>query len=937
MKQTGILKIQIFFFIILLASSPFITPSSGTDLSSEYLKVGIYDNPPKLFVDENNSPKGIFPGLITDIAEKEKWKLKFIPVTFKQGLDGLENGMIDIMQDVAWSQKRSQLYGFTNETVMVSWGRIYKKKGLNINTLIDLKGKRIAHMDGGIYSQGPDGIKTLMNKFELEAAFIPVKGYQQVFEYIDQGKADAGVVNRLFGKTNKQKYNIDNTPILISPISIRFAFNKENPATPYLIRTIDSHLIQLKNDENSIYYQLIDDYIREPREIVPLFFKNLLIFLSILTAVFVAVGIIYNRQAKKKTIQLLKTGKELKESEKKFRTIFENLQDVYFNTTLSGIFKDISPSAEMIFGFSPDELINKPVDQIYNNISDRETLIDLLMKQHSVRDYELLCRKKNTELIWVSLNADLYQDDSGDPAGITGVLRDITLRKNAEKELIKREERFREMARLLPCGIVETDIELNVTYANQTGLEMFGYTQADIEMGLNSRSVIHPDDLQTAQDNIKKHLKGESISPVEYKMIRKDGSIVIVLWNSNPIKHKEQVVGFRGSFVDLTESKRLQKEIIRTQRLESTGILAGGIAHDFNNILLGLFGNIALAKGELSSKDNAFKLIEEAEKSMARAKDLTTQLSTFAQGGDPIKRAITIDQIIRETANFNLAGSNIKMIMEKPESLWQINADKGQISQVISNLVINARQAMPDGGSIKIKIENAALSENDFTSLQLDQYVKISISDEGTGISEEYLEKIFDPYFTTKQDGSGLGLSVVHSIIMKHNGYIYVNSQLGKGTTFVFYLPAAEKTVMDNEDSLMPLNNSIGDQSIRILLMDDDPLVREVSKKMLEKLGHTADVSIDGLQTLKKYKKAFEKNNPYALVIMDLTIPGGMGGKEAVKELLLFDPKAKVVVASGYSNDPVLANYKDHGFKARVTKPYTVENITHVIDMALFS
>ena len=244
---------------------------------------------------------------------------------------------------------------------------------------------------------------------------------------------------------------------------------------------------------------------------------------------------------------------------------------------------------------------------------------------------------------------------------------------------------------------------------------------------------------------------------------------------------------------------------------------------------------------------------------------------------------------------------------------------------------------MPEGGSLKIKLENAAISENDFSTLKLDQYVKISITDEGTGISEKHLEKIFDPYFTTKQDGSGLGLAIVHSIILKHNGYIYVNSRLGKDTTFVIYLPAAGPGDRrePNTDNLSIAD--IGDRSIRILLMDDDPLVIDVSKKMLNKLGHFVDVCEDGNQAIEKYTRAMTQNTPYDLVIMDLTIPGGMGGQKAIKKLLLIDSEAKVVVASGYSTDPVLANYKKYGFKAIATKPYTVEKIKQVIDKALYS
>ncbi len=322
---------------------------------------------------------------------------------------------------------------------------------------------------------------------------------------------------------------------------------------------------------------------------------------------------------------------------------------------------------------------------------------------------------------------------------------------------------------------------------------------------------------------------------------------------------------------------------------------------------------------------------------MSRARNLTTQLLTFAQSGDPVKSAVTIEQIIRETANFNLSGSNIKITMEHPEELWQVSADKSQISQVIANIVINARQAMLDGGALIIKIENAALSEKDYATLELEKYVKISITDEGQGISERNLEKIFDPYFTTKQDGSGLGLAIVNSIILKHNGYIYVNSELEKGTQFVIYLPAVENALDKKNHSNNPTASNIEKRSVNILIMDDDQLVLDVTTRILKKLGHTVVSCTNGNEAIDAYKQAIESASGFDIVIMDLTIPGGMGGQEANQELLKIDPLATVVVSSGYSNDPVLANFRDFGFKAIVTKPYTLEKIKQVIDNVLSS
>jgi CheY-like chemotaxis protein len=319
---------------------------------------------------------------------------------------------------------------------------------------------------------------------------------------------------------------------------------------------------------------------------------------------------------------------------------------------------------------------------------------------------------------------------------------------------------------------------------------------------------------------------------------------------------------------------------------------------------------------------------------MSRAKDLTTQLLTFSQDGDLEKTDITLDQIVRDTALFHLAGSNIKISLEKPESLWQVNADKSQISQVISNLVLNARQAMPNGGTLSIRMENTVISENDYSSFELDRYVKLTIADQGIGIPEKYFEKIFDPYFTTKQEGSGLGLAVVHSIILSHHGYIYVNSRPGEGTTFVIYLPIAsgKDPVPQRLERFVATNGDI--KPCRVLVMDDDPLVREVSVRMLNKLGHTVDLCKDGQSAIDLHRQAFENNTLYDLIILDLTIPGGMGAKDTIQPLLDIDPDARVIVASGYSNDPVLSDFAAYGFKATAAKPYTVDKLAHAIGQA---
>lgn len=379
--------------------------------------------------------------------------------------------------------------------------------------------------------------------------------------------------------------------------------------------------------------------------------------------------------------------------------------------------------------------------------------------------------------------------------------------------------------------------------------------------------------------------------------------------------------------IDITERKRMEDEILKVQKLESLSILAGGIAHDFNNVLTGILGSISLAKMRTPSDDTMLKTLNEAEKGCFRARELTQQLITFARGGAPVKKILSLIDLIIESTTFTLSGSGTRPEFHIADDLWPADVDEGQISQVINNLVLNADQAMPQGGIIEITCENIQLNDA-IIPLQKGKYVKIMIKDHGIGIPKENLQRIFDPYFTTKQKGSGLGLATTYSIINKHNGHISAESELGKGTTFSIFLPASEKESEIRKD----IKEKYVIRSGRILIMDDDAIVRDVAGEMLTALGYEVDIVEDGITAIERYKKAREANSPFDAVIMDLTIPGGMGGKEAINKLLAIDSAARVIVSSGYSRDPVMSDYKRYGFSGVVSKPYTLAELSRVVN-----
>lgn len=380
------------------------------------------------------------------------------------------------------------------------------------------------------------------------------------------------------------------------------------------------------------------------------------------------------------------------------------------------------------------------------------------------------------------------------------------------------------------------------------------------------------------------------------------------------------------SVSDISDYVRMMRELEKIQRLESLGQLGGGIAHDFNNLLTGILGNISLAMGE-STEKHVQELLNDSLIATNKASALAKKLQVFAKGGDPIKKTQNISHLIRETARFTLSGANVECHLDIPDDLSPVDIDPSQISQVIGNLVLNSVHAMPDGGDLYISAKEVPLSQIKSLPLKGNKYLEIVIRDTGMGITPENLEKIFEPYFTTKKTGSGLGLAICFSIMINHNGFITVDSKIGEGTTFYIYLEASKEKIK----SIMPTED-VKDKQIHghVLIMDDEEIVRMVISKLLESVGLTSETARDGEEAIKLYKKNSKTDKKFDAVIMDLTIPGGMGGEEAIKKLLKFDPKAKVIVSSGYADNQVLANYQEHGFKAILPKPFTIEQFKKV-------
>lgn len=419
------------------------------------------------------------------------------------------------------------------------------------------------------------------------------------------------------------------------------------------------------------------------------------------------------------------------------------------------------------------------------------------------------------------------------------------------------------------------------------------------------------------------------------EFINKDETRIPVEGSMSPIMANGKLSGILILARDLTERKKMEEELLKIQKFESIGALAGGIAHDYNNILAVIMGNISLAQTYLDTDDRVFQLLTEAEKASEVAKKLTTRLLTFSKGGSPVRKVVHIAPILMGAVDFTLSGSNVKSDFSIPNDLRLIEVDESQIGQAIYNIVVNAMEAMPGGGTINVRAENARISPENNPAPNETNYLKISIKDHGTGIPEEILGKISDPYFSTKdmgtQKGIGLGLSISQSIIKRHGGYIDIESKVGTGTTFFIYLPATGKKISRKVPVKKPLKESHISGEGRILVMDDEEMIRDLAGQMLGRLGYDVALSGDGAEAIDIYTEAMKSERPFDLVVLDLTIRGGIGGKETISKLIEIDPGIKAIVSSGYSDSSVMSDYKSYGFKGSIAKPYKLEELDNIL------
>ena len=636
----------------------------------------------------------------------------------------------------------------------------------------------------------------------------------------------------------------------------------------------------------------------------------------------------------------------LRKSEERFRSFVENANDIVYSLSLQGLFTYVSPNWKDVFGYEIPETVGKPYQQFIHpdDLDGCAAYFHRLMETGGkLSDIEFRVRHHDGTWFWYSAKAALLQDSDSNESIFLGIGRDISERKNNENALRESEQALRLKTALLEAqsnatldGVLVVNNDRQRVFINRRFIELFEVPDSaliDESVAVLLKHVVslvrQPEAFVKKVTYLHEHPNETSHDEVEFR-----NGMVMDRYSAPVLSAEGKHYGRIWTFRDITDEKLFEVERLKIEKLESLGVLAGGIAHDFNNILAGIMGGISFAQEFIPAGHPSYRPLETAEKASLRAAELARQLITFAKGGELVKKAVSVRHIVEESVSFALGGSNVKGSIIIPETLHAIMADEGQISQAFNNLIINAKQAMPEGGTVTVTALNVVLPALNQFGLPAGKYVKISCSDQGCGISEADLIKIFDPYFTTKTAGNGLGLASVYSILSKHGGSVTVSSVLGEGAAFTVYLPSDGEPCRKHEAD--PEAPACGVHTGgAVLVMDDDKIVRELTTNMLSHLGYQATTCEDGARAIALFKAAKASGTPFKAIIMDLTIPGGMGGKDAAEQILALDPQTCLIVSSGYSNDPVMSDFAAYGFSGAVAKPYRINDLGQLLSSVL--
>lgn len=635
-------------------------------------------------------------------------------------------------------------------------------------------------------------------------------------------------------------------------------------------------------------------------------------------------GEVHGVMSSRDVTERIEAEEKSREAEERYRALVEHSYDMIIEVSADGRFLFANRNHETYLGYDSSELIEKSVFDFIHP-EDKSfamgTFMEAARNLTSTVPITFRYRHKDGSWRWLESIGKPFKTVSGEIRGVI-TSRDITERRLEEEKRREIEERLRTLVEHSYDIIVEASADGRLLYINPAFKDLLGYEPEEV-INTDVFENIHEQDRPSVISEFTKTLTNDSAGHAVYRYRHKNGDWYWIESTGNTYRTSGGELRAVIASRDITERKKMEEELLKAQKLESLSVLAGGIAHDFNNLLTIVLGNMNIARMGMDSNDKSNKRLEEAEKAIERATGLTRQLLTFAKGGAPDKKSMSVKELLRESTLFALGGSNVKGQFFINDDLHKLDIDEGQIDQVINNLIINAKQAMAGGGVINVGAENKILESGNVFNLPAGNYVKIYVKDHGIGIPEQYQQRIFDPFFTTKEKGSGLGLATSYSIIKQHKGHIAVRSIPGSETVFTIYLPVSKQGVQTAEEKInIPINGEGN-----ILIVDDDEMIARVLGEITTKLGYTPLIVNTSSEAIKSYSNYMKSGKKFNAVILDLTMPGDLGGKETLKRLKELDPDVKAVITSGYFADGSMSEYIDFGFKAYIPKPYNIQDI----------
>ena len=891
-------------------------------------------------LNKNNEHIGIIADYYKIFTKLLGREIELIPTkTWKQTLEYAKSRKCDIISTAAITEKRKEYLAFTAPYLKTPIVIATKSKEIFIRDLKSILNKTFTAVKD--YSH----VKLLRKQFPA-IKIKEVKNVASGLREVSTGKAFGFI-----GAIPSIAYEIQNNNLFDLKISGTTGYSFD-----LSIAVRNDHLILLSIFQKAInsiskqkHKEISDKWI--PINYVQGFDYSL--FWKIIAGISVIVLLIlfWNRKLMIEVKERVKAEELLKkfqtdledEKERLFVTI-RSIGDAVITTDTAGRINIMNKVAEDMTGWTFDDAAGRQLEDVFpiiNSITRKKLKNPVSHVIASgqivgIANHTILISKNGTEY-QIADSAAPIQDSEGNITGVVLVFRNITEEYAMREKVKESEKQFRTLVEQSPISIQIFNPNGLTINANKAWESLWQSTSSQI---IGRYNVLKDKTLHGTKwfSQFKRAFAGEVqfLPDLEYDLQNSNGNVRkrIIKCVAFPIKNKEIVNRVVLMHQDITDQKQAEIELLKMKKMKSIGTLAAGIAHDFNNILMGLFGNISIAKAGLSQKHESIIYLENAEKSMNRATRLTAQLLTFAKGGAPVKKDVRIYKLIKDVVRFDLSGSNVKPIFSAAKDVWLAEVDKGQIQQVFSNLAINAAQAMPSGGHLYISLKNTNISNEHIPELKSGKYIKVSVRDEGCGIDNDYIDQIFDPYFTTKETGSGLGLATIYSILKRHGGYVCVDSELTMGTVFTVYLPASETNKSAIKKQPATAVAAYG-KPAHVLVMDDEDIICDVCSQMLTSLGYTVVTASHGKEAIEIYKKAMSTSNKFDVVIMDLTIPGGVGGQEAVKQILSLDPQARAIVSSGYSSGSVISNYAAYGFKGVIEKPYTLATLRKTLNEVL--